>query len=82
MTTVATCNACRTPLAACRTAQTPLCFSSPQIKVLVDATHDKTKVSVVSGGGSGHEPFVAGYVGCGMLTAGVWERYLASQRYM
>ncbi|MGO7136357.1 dihydroxyacetone kinase family protein [Rhizobium leguminosarum] len=29
------------------------------------------KVAVLSGGGSGHEPAHAGYVGCGMLTAAI-----------
>ncbi len=28
-------------------------------------------VAVISGGGSGHEPADAGYVGCGMLSAAV-----------
>lgn len=31
----------------------------------------KKKVSLICGGGSGHEPFAAGYVGNGMLTAAV-----------
>ncbi|XP_076626075.1 triokinase/FMN cyclase isoform X1 [Colletes latitarsis] len=31
----------------------------------------KNKVSVICGGGSGHEPFAAGFVGRGMLTASV-----------
>ncbi|XP_017883395.1 triokinase/FMN cyclase-like isoform X3 [Ceratina calcarata] len=31
----------------------------------------KKKVSLICGGGSGHEPFAAGYVGRGMLTAAV-----------
>src|SRR5690554_8220091 len=34
------------------------------------AVHER-KVAVISGGGSGHEPAHAGYVGCGMLTAAV-----------
>lgn len=75
-----------------------------QIKVLVDAFHDRSKVSVVSGatppfqllslhtsahvlmglpaphagGGSGHEPATAGYVGAGMLTAAVCGEVFAS----
>ncbi|KAI5308567.1 hypothetical protein KEM55_005391 [Ascosphaera atra] len=36
------------------------------------------KVSVVSGGGSGHEPAFAGYVGRGMLTASVAGTIFAS----
>ncbi|XP_066599579.1 triokinase/FMN cyclase-like [Prorops nasuta] len=31
----------------------------------------KDKVAVICGGGSGHEPFTAGYVGAGMLTASI-----------
>ncbi|XP_020582856.1 putative 3,4-dihydroxy-2-butanone kinase [Phalaenopsis equestris] len=46
----------------------------PNIKVVLRAdvlgsTYDK--VAVISGGGSGHEPACAGYVGEGMLTAAV-----------
>ena len=33
--------------------------------------HGQRKVAVISGGGSGHEPAHAGYVGQGMLTAAV-----------
>ena len=36
------------------------------------------KVTIVSGGGSGHEPFCAGYIGPGMLTAGVAGSVFAS----
>ncbi|CAN8072992.1 unnamed protein product [Agarophyton chilense] len=36
------------------------------------------RVSVVSGGGSGHEPMAAGYVGNGMLTAAVAGEVFAS----
>ncbi|GFH28357.1 dihydroxyacetone kinase [Haematococcus lacustris] len=43
----------------------------PDIKVVFDATHKKDRVAVVSGGGSGHEPAHAGYVGEGMLAAAV-----------
>jgi dihydroxyacetone kinase len=32
---------------------------------------DRRKVAVLSGGGSGHEPAHAGYVGAGMLTAAI-----------
>ena len=35
-------------------------------------------VSVISGGGSGHEPFAAGFVGAGMLTAAVAGSVFAS----
>jgi dihydroxyacetone kinase len=41
--------------------------------------HDETpKVSVISGGGSGHEPAFAGYVGKGILTASVAGTIFAS----
>ncbi|NMC60213.1 MAG: dihydroxyacetone kinase subunit DhaK [Candidatus Methanofastidiosa archaeon] len=39
--------------------------------VIVRAGGSKDKVSVISGGGSGHEPAHAGYVGYGMLDAAV-----------
>eukprot|EP00900_Chrysochromulina_parva_P015943 jgi/Chrpa1/2434/Chrysochromulina_OHIO_Genome00009551-RA len=39
--------------------------------VVVRATIDKSKVALISGGGSGHEPSHAGWVGAGMLTAAV-----------
>jgi len=39
--------------------------------VLVRAEAKRDKVALVSGGGSGHEPAHAGYVGYGMLDAGV-----------
>ncbi|XP_010271130.1 PREDICTED: putative 3,4-dihydroxy-2-butanone kinase isoform X2 [Nelumbo nucifera] len=46
----------------------------PEIKVVLRAdvsssTYDK--VAVISGGGSGHEPYAAGFVGEGMLTAAI-----------
>lgn len=39
---------------------------------------DKNKVSLISGGGSGHEPAHAGFVGKGMLTAAVCGDVFAS----
>lgn len=41
----------------------------PSLKVTFDAAHDRSKVSTISGGGSGHEPFSSGFVGKGFLTA-------------
>ena len=41
----------------------------PHIKVVLRTDWDKSKVALVSGGGSGHEPSHAGFVGRGMLTA-------------
>ncbi|MER8925012.1 dihydroxyacetone kinase subunit DhaK [Mesorhizobium sp. M0859] len=50
----------------------------PQIKVIPRADWDKTKVAVISGGGAGHEPAHAGFVGIGMLTAAVSGDIFAS----
>ncbi|RWH72062.1 dihydroxyacetone kinase subunit DhaK [Mesorhizobium sp.] len=50
----------------------------PEIKVVLRADWDKTKVAVVSGGGAGHEPSHAGFVGAGMLTAAVSGEIFAS----
>ncbi|MEM9851117.1 MAG: dihydroxyacetone kinase subunit DhaK, partial [Pseudomonadota bacterium] len=50
----------------------------PHIKVVhrTDWGHDK--VALISGGGSGHEPSHAGFVGSGMLTAAVCGEVFAS----
>lgn len=53
----------------------------PEVKVVLRAdvsssTYDK--VSVISGGGSGHEPAHAGFVGQGMLTAAICGDIFAS----
>jgi len=57
----------------------PLSSSSPQIKVVLDTTHDPSAlVSVVSGGGSGHEPFAGGFVGPGLLAAAAVGEVFAS----
>jgi dihydroxyacetone kinase len=40
-------------------------------RVVYNAGHSRKKVSLVSGGGAGHEPAWSGYVGNGMLTAAV-----------
>jgi len=47
-------------------------------RVIVREQVDKNKVALLSGGGSGHEPFCAGYIGSGMLTAGVAGSVFAS----
>ena len=46
--------------------------------VVVRAKIDKSKVALISGGGSGHEPSHAGWVGAGMLTAAVAGPVFAS----
>jgi triose/dihydroxyacetone kinase / FAD-AMP lyase (cyclizing) len=50
----------------------------PHIRVVLRADWDKSKVAIVSGGGSGHEPAHAGFVGPGMLTAAVCGDVFAS----
>ena len=50
----------------------------PQIKVVVNTTHAANRVAVISGGGSGHEPSHAGFVGKGMLAAAVCGEVFAS----
>ncbi|MFK7745083.1 MAG: dihydroxyacetone kinase subunit DhaK [Roseobacter sp.] len=50
----------------------------PHIKVVCRADWDKSKVALISGGGSGHEPAHAGFVGQGMLTAAVCGEVFAS----
>src|SRR5258707_6554349 len=46
----------------------------PGHKVMIRADSEKVRelqVAVISGGGSGHEPAHAGYIGAGMLSASV-----------
>jgi len=50
----------------------------PHIKVVVRGDWDKSKVALISGGGSGHEPAHAGFVGRGMLTAAICGEVFAS----
>ncbi len=50
----------------------------PHIKVVVRADFDRSHVALVSGGGSGHEPSHAGFVGEGMLSAAVCGEIFAS----
>ncbi|WP_428928045.1 dihydroxyacetone kinase subunit DhaK [Marinibacterium sp. SX1] len=50
----------------------------PHVKVVLRTDWDKSKVALVSGGGSGHEPAHAGFVGQGMLTASVCGEVFAS----
>ncbi|MEQ9326577.1 MAG: dihydroxyacetone kinase subunit DhaK [Rhodospirillales bacterium] len=50
----------------------------PHIKVVVRNDWDRSRVALVSGGGSGHEPSHAGFVGQGMLTAAVCGEVFAS----
>ena len=50
----------------------------PHIKVVVRSDWKKDQVALISGGGSGHEPAHAGFVGEGMLTAAVCGEVFAS----
>lgn len=50
----------------------------PHIRVVLRTDWDKRRVALVSGGGSGHEPAHAGFVGPGMLTAAVCGDVFAS----
>ncbi|MBL9075393.1 dihydroxyacetone kinase subunit DhaK [Tabrizicola sp.] len=50
----------------------------PHIRVVIRTDWDRAKVALVSGGGSGHEPSHAGFVGQGMLTAAVCGDVFAS----
>ncbi len=50
----------------------------PFIKVIARADRDRSRVAVISGGGSGHEPAHAGFVGPGMLTAAICGEVFAS----
>ena len=50
----------------------------PHIRVVMRAGWDRGRVALVSGGGSGHEPAHAGFIGEGMLTAAVCGDVFAS----
>jgi ATP-dependent dihydroxyacetone kinase len=50
----------------------------PEVRVVVRRDWDKSRVALISGGGSGHEPTHAGFVGEGMLTAAVCGDIFAS----
>lgn len=50
----------------------------PHTKVIVRGDWERKKVAVISGGGAGHEPAHAGFVGAGMLTAAVSGEIFAS----
>lgn len=50
----------------------------PHTRVVVRTDHDAQQVAVISGGGAGHEPAHAAYVGEGMLTAAVVGDLFAS----
>ncbi|KAM4066239.1 dak1 domain-containing protein [Hirsutella rhossiliensis] len=47
-------------------------------RIVYDTAYDKSAVSLISGGGSGHEPAWSGYVGSNMLAAAVQGDIFAS----
>ncbi len=50
-------------------------------KIIKRKVLNKQKVTLISGGGSGHEPAHGGYVGIGMLDAAVCEMFCITTRY-
>jgi dihydroxyacetone kinase len=50
----------------------------PSLKTVYHAAHDPSKVSLICGGGSGHEPGTVGFVGEGLLAASVAGDVFAS----
>lgn len=50
----------------------------PFIRFVLRSDWNKSRVAVISGGGSGHEPAHAGFVGQGMLTAAICGDVFAS----
>ena len=50
----------------------------PDYKIMKRKEVNRNKVILISGGGSGHEPAHAGYVGKGMMDAAVWGEMFAS----
>ncbi len=50
----------------------------PGIKVVLRTDHSPSKVAVIAGGGSGHEPAHAAFVGPGLLTAAICGEVFAS----
>ena len=65
-------------LIACSGGTLEILDGYPHIKVVTRANIDNSKVALISGGGSGHEPAHAGFVGPGMLTAAVCGEVFAS----
>ena len=44
--------------------------------MVVSSGWEKDKVAIVSGGGSGHEPFAAGLVGKGGITGNIFSDFV------
>jgi len=65
-------------LLACSSGTLKRLDGYPHIKVVHCARFNQKKVALISGGGSGHEPAHAGFVGPGMLAAAVCGDVFAS----
>lgn len=65
-------------LRACGNAHLARLDGFPHIKVIYRTDHKPSRVALVSGGGSGHEPAHVGFVGKGILTAAVCGEVFAS----
>jgi len=65
-------------LLACSSGNLKRLDGYPHIKVVYSAKFNNEKVALISGGGSGHEPAHAGFVGPGMLAAAVCGDVFAS----
>jgi dihydroxyacetone kinase DhaK subunit len=63
-------------------AANPDLILDERYKIVKRKTIDQNKVTLISGGGSGHEPAHAGFVGEGMLTAAVCGDVFASPSTM
>jgi len=50
----------------------------PSIKTVINADHNDSKVTLICGGGSSHEPGSTGFVGRGLLSTNVCEDVFAS----
>lgn len=59
-------------------AYNPALALDEQNRVVYNTAYDKSTVSIISGGGSGHEPAWSGYVGTNMLAASVAGDIFAS----
>jgi dihydroxyacetone kinase len=59
-------------------ASNPYLSLLPSLKVVYRADHDPSKVALLCGGGSGHEPGTVGFVGQGLLSASVAGDVFAS----
>ena len=62
-------------------ANPQLCYTE-QLEVISCKSKTPNKVGVVSGGGSGHEPAHAGYVGKGMLDAAVAGNFVLDTLFL